>query len=253
MRAAAQARLAKAAIEPSGSAEAPRSPAPRPWPAVPSSSTVIAIGASTGGTEAIREVLAEMPETSPAIVVVQHIPPVFSTAFANRLNDLCRIRGEGSGGWRPCPARPGADRAGQFSHDAAKNAAASIASRCTTARACATSGRRWMCCSNSVAQAAGANAIGALLTGMGADGARGTAQNEAGRRADHGAGRSQLRGFRHAARSDPAASRRSGAAARPHCARADRAFGRSAGSLIQACAPIADKGNRSRAASKGEE
>lgn len=51
--------------------------------------TVLAIGASTGGTEAIRAVLTELPAEIPPIVIVQHIPPVFSTAFAQRLNSLC--------------------------------------------------------------------------------------------------------------------------------------------------------------------
>ena len=52
---------------------------------------VIAIGASTGGTEAIREVLVQLPATTPGIVVTQHIPKVFSAAFADRLNRLCAI------------------------------------------------------------------------------------------------------------------------------------------------------------------
>ncbi len=52
---------------------------------------LIAIGASTGGTEAIREILTEMPANSPPIVITQHIPPMFSTAFANRLNSICNI------------------------------------------------------------------------------------------------------------------------------------------------------------------
>lgn len=50
---------------------------------------IIAIGASTGGTEALKDVLIRLPENIPPIVIVQHIPPVFSTAFAKRLNDLC--------------------------------------------------------------------------------------------------------------------------------------------------------------------
>lgn len=50
---------------------------------------VVAIGASTGGTEALKEVLVQLPEKIPPILIVQHIPPVFSTAFANRLNSLC--------------------------------------------------------------------------------------------------------------------------------------------------------------------
>lgn len=57
-----------------------------------SPSAVIAIGASTGGTEAIRTVLAGLPKDCPGVVIAQHIPAVFSRSFANRLNDLCTIR-----------------------------------------------------------------------------------------------------------------------------------------------------------------
>jgi len=52
---------------------------------------ILAIGASTGGTEAIREVLAELPSTAPATVITQHIPAAFSKAFAARLNSVCAI------------------------------------------------------------------------------------------------------------------------------------------------------------------
>lgn len=50
---------------------------------------VIAIGSSTGGTEALREVLTMLPDQIPPMVIVQHIPPVFSKAFADRMNSLC--------------------------------------------------------------------------------------------------------------------------------------------------------------------
>ncbi|MCB5249758.1 MAG: chemotaxis response regulator protein-glutamate methylesterase [Candidatus Cloacimonadales bacterium] len=52
---------------------------------------IIAIGASTGGTEALKDVLIKLPANSPGIVMVQHMPPVFTAAFAERLNDLCKI------------------------------------------------------------------------------------------------------------------------------------------------------------------
>jgi len=52
---------------------------------------IIAIGASTGGTEALKEVLTKMPPNSPGIVVVQHMPANFTTAFAERLNGLCQV------------------------------------------------------------------------------------------------------------------------------------------------------------------
>lgn len=68
-------------------------------PVVPSSALLgrlsteklICIGASTGGTEAIKEVLVQMPADSPAIVITQHMPPGFTTSFAARLNGLCQI------------------------------------------------------------------------------------------------------------------------------------------------------------------
>ena len=60
---------------------------------------IIAIGSSTGGTEALREVLTRLPAPIPPILIVQHIPPVFSLAFAKRMNDLCPFNvKEGSNG-----------------------------------------------------------------------------------------------------------------------------------------------------------
>lgn len=56
-----------------------------------STEKLICIGASTGGTEAIKEVLMQMPADSPAIVITQHMPPGFTTSFAARLNGLCHI------------------------------------------------------------------------------------------------------------------------------------------------------------------
>lgn len=70
-------------------AEPLRAPLPRL-----STEKIICIGASTGGTEAIREVLVPMPADAPAIVITQHMPPGFTSSFAARLNALCRIRVE---------------------------------------------------------------------------------------------------------------------------------------------------------------
>src|SRR3569833_31050 len=61
---------------------------PQAFPA----SAVIAIGASTGGTKAIRAVLAGFPENCPGVVIAQHIPAIFSRSFANRLNELSAIQ-----------------------------------------------------------------------------------------------------------------------------------------------------------------
>jgi two-component system chemotaxis response regulator CheB len=52
---------------------------------------IIAVGASTGGTEAILEVLRPLPRTIPPIIIVQHMPGSFTNSFANRLNSLCKI------------------------------------------------------------------------------------------------------------------------------------------------------------------
>ena len=56
-----------------------------------STEKLIFIGASTGGTEAIKEILLHMPADTPAIVITQHMPPGFTTSFAARLNSLCQI------------------------------------------------------------------------------------------------------------------------------------------------------------------
>ncbi|ALO43519.1 protein-glutamate methylesterase/protein-glutamine glutaminase [Pseudoalteromonas phenolica] len=53
--------------------------------------SIIAIGASTGGTEAIKEVLVQMPKDAPPIVITQHIPPVFSSSFAMRMDKTCAM------------------------------------------------------------------------------------------------------------------------------------------------------------------
>jgi len=68
--------------------------APAPAPAAPRAfpgSCLVAIGASTGGTQAIEELLLHMPEECPPMVITQHIPPVFSASFASRLNTLCKF------------------------------------------------------------------------------------------------------------------------------------------------------------------
>ncbi|MFL0250189.1 chemotaxis response regulator protein-glutamate methylesterase [Clostridium neuense] len=57
-----------------------------------STDTIVAIGASTGGTEAIYNILNSLPENMPGIVITQHIPPVFSEMFANRLNNQTKLK-----------------------------------------------------------------------------------------------------------------------------------------------------------------
>ena len=89
----APARSAAAIVHPDAGAATAPAPAPAASALLGRVSTekVNCIGASTGGTEAIREVLIHMPADSPAIVITQHMPPGFTTSFAARLNSLCQI------------------------------------------------------------------------------------------------------------------------------------------------------------------
>ncbi len=76
---------------PAGAASPPGAPPRSGLLGRVSTEKLICIGASTGGTEAIREILVAMPADAPAIVITQHMPPGFTTSFAARLNGLCRI------------------------------------------------------------------------------------------------------------------------------------------------------------------
>lgn len=88
IKAAAGVRLARHALAPRP-ALAPVPPRTRPRTSAISARQVILLGASTGGTEALREVLTRLPAGLPPIAIVQHIPPVFSKAFADRLSTQC--------------------------------------------------------------------------------------------------------------------------------------------------------------------
>ena len=92
VRVAAQAHVRRA-VAPAPTAT-PDSPAAAPRNAAIgriSTEKLVCIGASTGGTEAIKEILVRMPADSPGIVITQHMPPGFTTSFAARLNGLCQI------------------------------------------------------------------------------------------------------------------------------------------------------------------
>ena len=172
IRAAAAARIRKPGVEPP-----PRPTAPPPTlvqssadPADPF--TVIAIGASTGGTEAIHDVLMGMPANGPGIVITQHIPPVFSRTFANRMNELCPMHvKEAENGDSVLPGTA-LIAPGDFHMILRKSA--------TGYRVEVKDGPR-VCYQRpsvdvmfrSVAAAAGKKAVGVILTGMGADGAEG--------------------------------------------------------------------------------
>jgi two-component system chemotaxis response regulator CheB len=138
------------------------------WP----TSTLIAIGASTGGTEAIREVLMGLPGDVPGIVIAQHIPPVFSHAFAKRLNEICPMEvkeAESGDAVRPGLALVAPGDYHLIVHRAGAGYGVELRQ---SPRVCHQRPSVDVLFA-SVAEAAGANAVGALLTGMGADGANG--------------------------------------------------------------------------------
>jgi two-component system, chemotaxis family, protein-glutamate methylesterase/glutaminase len=133
---------------------------------------IIAIGASTGGTEALKAVLTRLPATTPGILIVQHMPAKFTTSFAQRLNELCDMTVKEAedgdtvskglaliapGNYHMLLKRSGARyyvnvKQGPLIHHQRPSADVLF---------------------QSVADYAGANALGIILTGMGADGAEG--------------------------------------------------------------------------------
>lgn len=133
---------------------------------------IIAIGSSTGGTEALKEVLIKLPPSTPGIMIVQHMPPNFTTSFAKRLDILCRINvKEAEDGDAVLPGHallaPGnyhmvMRRSGARYYVNVKNGPLVCHQRPAVD-----------VLFNSVAAFGGANALGVILTGMGKDGAEG--------------------------------------------------------------------------------
>jgi two-component system chemotaxis response regulator CheB len=141
---------------------------------------ILAIGASTGGTEAIKAVLTQLPRTTPGTVIVQHMPQHFTKAFADRLNDLCQIDvAEAKGGEI---LRPGLAliAPGNY-HLVITRSGAQYVARVKDGPEVFHQRPSVEVLFNSVAKHVGINAIGVILTGMGADGAKGLlAMKEAG-------------------------------------------------------------------------
>ncbi|MCI0508794.1 MAG: chemotaxis response regulator protein-glutamate methylesterase [Chromohalobacter sp.] len=137
-----------------------------------SSEKVIIIGASTGGTEAIRHVLEPLPANSPAILITQHMPGGFTKSFAERLDKLCRISvKEAVDGERVLPGHvyiaPG------DWHMKLARSGANYVIRLDDAPPVNRHRPSVDVLFHSAAQSAGRNAIGVILTGMGRDGAAG--------------------------------------------------------------------------------
>lgn len=136
------------------------------------SDKVVAIGASTGGTEALRIVLEAMPLNAPGLVVVQHMPEGFTAAFAQRLNQTCQIevKEAAHGDW----VREGrALVAPGNRHTVLVRSGAHYTVEVTDGPLVSRHRPSVDVLFRSVAQAAGPNAVGVILTGMGNDGATG--------------------------------------------------------------------------------
>jgi two-component system chemotaxis response regulator CheB len=136
-----------------------------------STEKLICIGASTGGTEAIKEILIRMPANSPGIVITQHMPPGFTTSFAARLDNLCQISvQEAVNGGRVLPGHAYIAPGGKQFH-VSKSGANYV---CVVEDGDLVNRHRPSVevLFKSVARVAGANAFGIMLTGMGNDGAK---------------------------------------------------------------------------------
>ena len=133
---------------------------------------IIAIGASTGGTEALRVVLTGMPPNAPGIVVVQHMPAQFTSSFAERLDSLCEIRVKEAEDGDTVSNGLALIAPGNF-HMLLKRSGARYYANIKTGPLVHHQRPAVDVLFQSVSQYAGSNAIGIILTGMGADGAAG--------------------------------------------------------------------------------
>ncbi|MGE5370601.1 MAG: protein-glutamate methylesterase/protein-glutamine glutaminase [Solirubrobacterales bacterium] len=133
---------------------------------------IVAIGASTGGTEALREVLERMPANSPPIVVVQHMPPYFTKSFAQRLNEICAIHVKEAEDNEIVSAGKALIAPGNYHLEIVRSGA--VYHTCLSQGPMVHHQRPSVeVLFHSVARFAGKNAIGVILTGMGKDGAKG--------------------------------------------------------------------------------
>lgn len=133
---------------------------------------IIAIGASTGGTEAIREVLMALPAATPGIVIVQHMPPGFTASFAQRLDSLCALSvSEAKDGDRVLPGHA-LIAPGNF-HMSLRRSGAEYFVRVASGPPVNHHRPSVDVLFDSCAELAGKNVVAAILTGMGDDGARG--------------------------------------------------------------------------------
>ena len=160
---------AKAQVRPRSGETAAR---PLPGGGYSSSERVIAIGASTGGVEALQTLLTAFPADAPAILITQHMPALFTASFAGRLDHFCAVTvSQAQDKERVLPGHVYIAPGG-FHLELARSGANYV---CRVHEQPPVSGHRPSVdvLFRSVAQAAGANSVGVILTGMGKDGAAG--------------------------------------------------------------------------------
>jgi two-component system chemotaxis response regulator CheB len=176
IRAASRARIKPRSVQPA----APMGALPALRNPLTSSEKLIIIGASTGGTEAIREFLMQMPSDCPGILIAQHMPEGFTTSFARRLDSLCKISVvESAGNERILPGH--AYIAPGHSHLLLGRSGANYVTKIEQTDPVNRHRPSVDVLFRSAAIAAGKNAMGVILTGMGKDGAGGMlAMKEAG-------------------------------------------------------------------------
>lgn len=167
-----QAARARVQLRPGPARPLPLPPAPVPTPAAAGRSRLVALGASAGGTEAIRHVLAAMPGDGPPVMIVQHIPGSFSPAFIQRLDRHSAMTVKQARDGEPVlPGHaylPPPDR-----HLGVTRGSGGLACRVIDGGPVNRHRPAVDVLFHAVARCAGAHAVGVLLTGMGDDGARG--------------------------------------------------------------------------------
>jgi two-component system chemotaxis response regulator CheB len=150
----------------------PQRPAAAPQSMAVTTDKIMAIGASTGGVQALTELLQDFPVNAPGTVIVQHMPAQFTTSFANRLNGLCHVEvREAANGDSVVQGRVLIAPGGY--HTVLRRSGARYYVEIKDGPEVHHQKPAVDVLFDSFARYAGANAIGAILTGMGADGAAG--------------------------------------------------------------------------------
>ena len=171
IRTAAQARVHRLTAPAAATATPAHAVAAPPRLGALSTEKIVFIGASTGGTEATREVLANLPPDAPGVMITQHMPPGFTRSYAQRLDTLCRIRvKEAADGDRVLPGHAYIAPGGY--HLSVERSGANYVARVRDGDPVNRHKPSVEVLFESAARVAGRNALGVMLTGMGGDGAR---------------------------------------------------------------------------------